>query len=286
MGGTTGKSSNGEQRFAITPDVAQRFRQQIRGLIWRWETASVCAILILFNSALTPGQYLFDLGFWSRMLVNISITAVFLGWIWVALPSALLLGLARNIPWYYIQQVFYLPVSASFVSALYFAMQPEAGLPWVAWMFLVVTVNVALATFLVTFFLENTIKTKVAETLGEVPIWHPLRRQAEPECGVQALLKPAHRGDVLHMVADNQYVRITTTAGETLLRLTLTEAVKMIEPDVGLRVHRSHWVRKTAIEALKFEKGNPRLHLNNGDIVAASRKIVPEIRTILTKPDF
>ncbi|MEM1345576.1 MAG: LytTR family DNA-binding domain-containing protein, partial [Pseudomonadota bacterium] len=90
-------------------------------------------------------------------------------------------------------------------------------------------------------------------------------------CGLQALLPPETRGRVLRMSAENQYVRITTVAGETLLRCTLSEAAERVPQGEGLRVHRSHWLAFDQVAELGYRRGNLQATTRDGRIVPIGR---------------
>jgi DNA-binding LytR/AlgR family response regulator len=103
------------------------------------------------------------------------------------------------------------------------------------------------------------------------------------DCKLQPHLSYDTRGAVMRLTAENQYVRVETENGEELLRMTLAEATELVPPDSGLRVHRSHWVAKSEMLALRFEGGNPKLRLRNGSQVSVSRNMVDTLRAELSQ---
>lgn len=62
-----------------------------------------------------------------------------------------------------------------------------------------------------------------------------------------ALLPPTIGVDILALQAEDHYVRVHTTQGSALVRYRFSDAMRELEAFDGLRVHRSFWVRRSAI---------------------------------------
>jgi hypothetical protein len=90
---------------------------------------------------------------------------------------------------------------------------------------------------------------------------------------------PAHLGrDVVALQAEDHYVRVHTLAGSTLLLMRLADAIHELDGLDGLRVHRSWWVARSAVEAARPEGRRAALSLKGGLTVPVTRDAVPEIR--------
>jgi DNA-binding LytR/AlgR family response regulator len=72
--------------------------------------------------------------------------------------------------------------------------------------------------------------------------------------------------------ADEHYVEIKTKAGEyRLLRGRMSEAEKALPADLGMRVHRSHWVATQALKTLEQGRDRWQLSLHCGTEVPVAR---------------
>ena len=58
------------------------------------------------------------------------------------------------------------------------------------------------------------------------------------------------RGDLIAISADQHYLKVYTTNGESYIRGTLKEAIDALENVSGLHIHRSHWVAKDHVVRL------------------------------------
>lgn len=132
------------------------------------------------------------------------------------------------------------------------------------------------------FVIVHAMAPRLRETLGEmpelVPIWRPMAR-----VGVPLLLKlpPDKRGRLLRIHAANQYVEVVTDAGTTLLRMSLRQAVSLLPEEKGWLCHRSLWIRREEVIALRYLRGQPQILDRNGQTYPISRSSVQEIRTWL-----
>ncbi len=96
----------------------------------------------------------------------------------------------------------------------------------------------------------------------------PRYRYEAPQAEVDARRAPAARGaaipqflerlpvkvtgqDVLALKAEQHYVRVYTAQRHFMTLCRFSDAVAQLDPDRGLQVHRSYWVRKTSIKALR-----------------------------------
>lgn len=90
---------------------------------------------------------------------------------------------------------------------------------------------------------------------------------------------PAHLGrEILALQAEDHYVRVHTAKGSTLLLMRLADAVAELDGLEGLRVHRSWWVARAAVAAVKPEGRRLTLILANGVAAPVTREAVPQVR--------
>lgn len=90
---------------------------------------------------------------------------------------------------------------------------------------------------------------------------------------------PRHiRGDIHHIHAQDHYVMVTTDKGSHMLLLRFADALDLVSDLDGKKVHRSHWVARTAVVGLENENGRLSLGLINGEFVPVSRNYRTETR--------
>jgi len=95
-------------------------------------------------------------------------------------------------------------------------------------------------------------------------------------------LPAALRGDILALEAEDHYVRVHTLHGSALILMRLADATAIIDPRLGLRVHRSWWVAKDGVRALERTPGRAIVRLVDDTAVPISRTYLPAARTVLT----
>ena len=94
-------------------------------------------------------------------------------------------------------------------------------------------------------------------------------------------LPPALRRDILALEAEDHYVRVHTLHGSALILMRLVDAAALIDPRLGLRVHRSWWVAKDGVRALERTSGRAIVRLIDDTAVPISRSYLPEARLAL-----
>ncbi len=93
------------------------------------------------------------------------------------------------------------------------------------------------------------------------------------------------RGPVLRLESQDHYVLIVTSRGSELVLMRLSDAVGEVPEELGIRIHRSHWVAYAAMETLEREPGkNGRSHLltKDGARLPVSRQMLPILKRRLT----
>lgn len=89
------------------------------------------------------------------------------------------------------------------------------------------------------------------------------------------------RGRILAMSAERHYVRVITEAGEDLILMRFSDAVALCGCLDGVQVHRSHWVRRSAIRDVSRGSGKTEVLLKSGHSLPVSRSHLATIRGVL-----
>jgi len=74
-----------------------------------------------------------------------------------------------------------------------------------------------------------------------------------PACLAEVV--PEKRGELIGLSADQHYLKVETTAGESYIRCSLSDAMVALESVPGLHIHRSHWVARDQVETLVEDDG-------------------------------
>ncbi|MDP3655498.1 MAG: LytTR family DNA-binding domain-containing protein [Brevundimonas sp.] len=92
-------------------------------------------------------------------------------------------------------------------------------------------------------------------------------------------LTPRLRGATLHAVqAEDHYLRLHTDRGSDLILMRLSDAVAELEGLEGARTHRSWWVARDAVRAVKRGDGRASLTLEGGVVAPVSRRYARALR--------
>lgn len=92
-------------------------------------------------------------------------------------------------------------------------------------------------------------------------------------------LEPMHRrADLLALMSEDHYVRVYTRAGESLVRMRLSDAMAAVSRIDGARTHRSWWVARDAVDRIERRDGKTWLILGNGLRVPVSRTQIAHLR--------
>ncbi len=82
---------------------------------------------------------------------------------------------------------------------------------------------------------------------------------------------------LVRLSAQGNYVEVSTLAGRHLVLLPFHEAIALLPPEAGIRVHRSHWVSQTAVHEIDRQGREMNLVLTDGTKVPVSRSRQTEI---------
>ena len=90
------------------------------------------------------------------------------------------------------------------------------------------------------------------------------------------------RRDIIALEAEDHYLRVHTLHGSALVLMRLADAAALIDPRLGLRVHRSWWVAKDGVRALERQGERAVARLVDDSAVPVSRTYLPTARAVLT----
>ena len=118
-----------------------------------------------------------------------------------------------------------------------------------------------------------------AATLGysdPIPSTSTVPPTVEPR--LSARIDPPTSAPIIHLTADNHYVRVTFADGSSFrLLLRLTDAVREMDGVDGFFVHRSHWVARSAIVSGFRRKGRDYIKLSVGSEIPVSKTYRPNL---------
>ena len=118
----------------------------------------------------------------------------------------------------------------------------------------------------------------------EMPVAAPVEPPAAaPEYPREFVSKlpAALRRDIIALEAEDHYLRVHTLHGSALILMRLADAAAIIDPRLGLRVHRSWWVAKDGVRGLETTTGRAMARLVDDTAVPISRTYLPAARTVL-----
>jgi len=76
--------------------------------------------------------------------------------------------------------------------------------------------------------------------------------------------------DLIAIAAEQHYIRVYTKLGSELILYRFSDAVAELADWPGLRVHRSHWIMRSAINSIKPRGKSYSVELENGQVVPVS----------------
>ncbi|WP_248307274.1 LytTR family DNA-binding domain-containing protein [Devosia sp. 1635] len=89
------------------------------------------------------------------------------------------------------------------------------------------------------------------------------------------------RGPILHLSMADHYVEVFTARGKALLLMRLADAIRETDGVPGLQIHRSHWVAKDAVRAIRRVNGKTMVETTAGNLLPISRSYLPSVRATL-----
>jgi DNA-binding LytR/AlgR family response regulator len=128
--------------------------------------------------------------------------------------------------------------------------------------------------------LQLTAKREVILEVGP----HVVPDDAVPARIASRLPPRLARSRLVLLEAQDHYLRVATRDGEALVHMRFADAVAALEGSDGTRVHRSWWVARSAIDAMKFTSGRGELTLIDGTVVPVSRRFRPQAKALAQRP--
>lgn len=145
--------------------------------------------------------------------------------------------------------------------------------------------QVPLATLWMVVFLSSVV---------ESALWIVSRQGAQPRPGTEPVADPAPvpaaetprllsrldpdlKGELQSLSGRDHYVDVTTDRGRGSLLLRFADALDELGGVEGLRVHRSHWVARAAMERIERETGRIFLRLKDSRLIPVSRSYRDEV---------
>ncbi|MBI1339472.1 hypothetical protein GC169_04570 [bacterium] len=86
------------------------------------------------------------------------------------------------------------------------------------------------------------------------------------------------QAEIWAVSAEDHYLRVHTSAGEELILMRLSDAIRELGSIPGMRTHRSWWVSAAGVAEMKRDAGKVVLKLKSGREAPVSRTYQPAIR--------
>ncbi len=96
-------------------------------------------------------------------------------------------------------------------------------------------------------------------------------------------LPPRLGNTLVSLSAELHYTRVVTTTGNALILYPFGKAVASLDPDIGMQVHRSHWLSFDQIGVVQTIKGNLVCTMTTGWSVPVSRANRSEFRAAFNR---
>lgn len=145
-------------------------------------------------------------------------------------------------------------------------------LPWLT--AIVFLVSLAVAS------LRRVLTSGAGAAIGEpapAPVARPAGQAPRPPCRLMTRIPEELRGRPVRMEMRGHYVDLFTDRGCTRVLMRFADAMAEADAEVGLRVHRSHWVARAAVTGSRREGRALRLCLSDGVEVPVSRTYEAEV---------
>lgn len=136
-----------------------------------------------------------------------------------------------------------------------------------------------LVRFFPQVFVVDVIVVLIAWMLRTALRPHPAARPPAPTGPLMERLPPKFaRATLIAVEAEDHYLRVHTSAGQTLILMRFADALDALSAADGLRVHRSWWVAKGAVDSVRWRNGRGELELASGVRAPVSRSYVADVR--------
>ncbi|ARE41927.1 hypothetical protein RGUI_3786 [Rhodovulum sp. P5] len=102
-----------------------------------------------------------------------------------------------------------------------------------------------------------------------VPVARPVATASPPPLMLR--LPSQKQAPLIRLTSSDHYVRVVTERGETDLLMRFADAISELGEVEGARVHRSHWVARSAVEGVRRDSGRVMIRTRDGAEVPVSR---------------
>ncbi|UKK82961.1 LytTR family transcriptional regulator DNA-binding domain-containing protein [Sphingopyxis sp. BSN-002] len=106
----------------------------------------------------------------------------------------------------------------------------------------------------------------------------PVAEEGPPVEAAPALPLPPGFGPVRALKGEDHYVRVIGDGREELILMRMRDAIERLGPVEGLRIHRSWWVAKDAVAAVRREGRTAVVILTSGHEATVARDMMPQLR--------
>jgi hypothetical protein len=143
-------------------------------------------------------------------------------------------------------------------------------------------VFLAISVWVVCLLIEMIFVTANGPRLFATPVPSaPAAAPAEPPAAMPDLIIASERFDpaqISHITSEEHYLRIVLKGGTRHLRWHIADVEAQLPPALGLRVHRSHWVARAAVQGVERADPSMRLVLGCGAKIPVARGRQAEVR--------
>ncbi len=91
--------------------------------------------------------------------------------------------------------------------------------------------------------------------------------------------------EIIAISAEQHYLRVYTQKGDDLILYRLSDALLELEDYAGMQIHRSHWVKHSAIKNIETENRSLKVELSNGIRLPVGRSHQSKVRKLLQERD-
>lgn len=86
------------------------------------------------------------------------------------------------------------------------------------------------------------------------------------------MLNPPLDGAIIRLEAQEHYVVVVSTGEQRMVLGRFSDFIATLPPSLGMQVHRSHWIARSAAREVFQDNRNMKIRLTNGDVVPVSRR--------------
>lgn len=121
-------------------------------------------------------------------------------------------------------------------------------------------------------------ESRIADGAPTLPPAADLRAAPTFPSALLGRLPPAIGSDIVAIETEDHYLRVHTAGGSTLILMRMADAVAMLDPQLGMQVHRRWWVAAAAVARVQAEGHKLSLRLTDGSIVPIGRTFAAAVR--------